>query len=405
MNDFQTTTLHFNPPQSNSVVETRYVLNANQNILGASLKVNDLKLTPNVPCNFPVQSGVYACLSRAQLYKNKKLVNTHTARSRTPALLSSLYGSNDAQKVLSVLSGTGNVVRYDPLTKLQFYERPVVGVDSAQIELRLLLDVLNHLTVINDELEIRLTWITQSRCKEAFCPISSDDTVTSFTINSPYLTFETLNKDMKQPDKVVFNEYIEDSIVIPVASPAQLQSVKVSTNAFIGKTVNHLLMSAIPSSVVNLAPSAGFAPLFKLHTTQMSIACPDEKISLNVNGSDVLGNSNSNDAIKFSFFTDVMKMKGLSPIAISNAHISRSAYSIVNEIANSVSAGAISTTDFVTGYYSYMGVQLNRRVNQFININYQRQPESTLADFEEQLSFRIVAECPCALVGDVKSYL
>ena len=406
MNDFQTTTLHFNPPQSNSVIESRWVLPAGQNILGASLKVNDLRLTPNVPSFFPVQSGAYACVSRVQLLKNKKLVTTYTARSRTPVLLSALYGSNDLQKVLSVLSGTGNVVRYDPKTKLQFYERPVVGVDSAQLELRLLLDVLNHLTVINDELEIRVTWITQNRAKEAFVPISSGDTVSSFTINTPYLTFETLNKDMKQPEKVIFNEYIEDSVVIPVGAADQLQNVKVSTNAFIGKTVNHLVLSTLPSSVVSLAPSEGFDPLFRLHTTQMSIACPQERFTLNVNGSDVLGNSSSNDAIKLSFFHDVMKMKGLSPIAISNAHISKTAYSLVNEIPNEVNEDGIAPSDYVTGYYSYMGVQLNKRVNQFININYQRQGSAgTFPEFDEQLSLRLVAEVPCALVGDVKSYL
>ena len=405
MNDFQTTTLHFNGPQSNSVIESRWVLPGGQNILGASLKVNDLILTPNVASYFPVQSGVYACVSRVQLLKNKKLVSTYTARSRTPVLLSSLYGSNDLQKVLSVLSGTGNVVRYDPLTKLQFYERPVVGVDSAQIELRILLDILNHLTVINDELEIRVTWITQSRAKEAFVPVSSADTVSSFTINSPYLTFETLNKDMKQPDKVVFNEYIEDSVVIPAGTADQLQNVKVSTNAFIGKTVNHLLVSTLPSTVVSLAPSAGFTPLFRLHTTQMSIACPEERFTFNVNGADVLGNSNSNDAIKFSFFHDVMKMKGLSPIAISNAHISKTAYSIVNEIPNEVSNDEVAPSDDVTGYYSYMAIQLNKRVNQFININYQRQGQATYEEFDEQLSLRLVAEVPCSLVGDVKSYL
>jgi hypothetical protein len=382
------------------------VLPAGQNILGASLKVNDLRLTPNVPSFFPVQSGAYACVSRVQLLKNKKLVTTYTARSRTPVLLSALYGSNDLQKVLSVLSGTGNVVRYDPKTKLQFYERPVVGVDSAQIELRLLLDVLNHLTVINDELEIRVTWITQSRAKEAFVPVSAADTVSSFTINSPYLTFETLNKDMKQPEKVIFNEYIEDSVVIPVGAADQLQNVKVSTNAFIGKTVNNLVLSTLPSSVVSLDPSAGFDPLFRLHTTQMSIACPQERFTLNVNGSDVLGNSSSNDAIKLSFFHDVMKMKGLSPIAISNAHISKTAYSLVNEIPNEVNEDGIAPSDYVTGYYSYMGVQLNKRVNQFININYQRQGSAgTFPEFDEQLSLRLVAEVPCALVGDVKSYL
>jgi hypothetical protein len=405
MNDFQTTTLHFNGPQSNSVIESRWVLPGGQNILGASLKVNDLILTPNVASYFPVQSGVYACVSRVQLLKNKKLVSTYTARSRTPVLLSSLYGSNDAQKVLSVLSGTGNVVRYDPLTKLQFYERPVVGVDSAQIELRILLDILNHLTVINDELEIRVTWITQSRAKEAFVPISAADTVSSFTINSPYLTFETLNKDMKQPDKVVFNEYIEDSVVIPAGAADQLQNLKVNSNAFIGKTVNHLLVSTLPSSVVNLAPSAGFTPLFRLHTTQMSIACPEERFTFNVNGADVLGNSNSNDAIKFSFFHDVMKMKGLSPIAISNAHISKTAYSIVNEIPNEISNDEVAPSDDVTGYYSYMAIQLNKRVNQFITINYQRQGQATYEEFDEQLSLRLVAEVPVSLVGDVKSYL
>lgn len=405
MNDFQTTTLHFNGPQSNSVIESRWVLPAGQNILGASIKINDLIVTPNVPCHFPVQSGVYACVSRVQFLKNKKLATTYTARSRTPVLLSSLYGSNDLQKVLSVLSGTGNVVRYDPLTKLQFYERPVVGVDSAQIELRLLLDILNHLTVINDEIEIRVTWITQSRAKEAFVPVSPDDTVSSFTINTPYLTFETLNKDMKQPDKVVFNEYIEDSIVIPAGAPDQLQNVKVNSNGFIGKTVNHLLVSTLPSSVINLAPSDKFTPLFRLHTTQMSIACPEERFTFNVNGADVLGNSNSNDAIKFSFFHDVMKMKGLSPIAISNAHISKTAYSLVNEIPNSVSNDEVAPSDDITGYYSYMAIQLNKRVNQFININYQRQGLSTIEDFDQQLSLRLVAEVPCSLVGDVKSYL
>jgi hypothetical protein len=138
----------------------------------------------------------------------------------------------------------------------------------------------------------------------------------------------------------------------------------------------------------------------------MSIACPGERFTVNVNGADVLGNSNSNDAIKFSFFNDVMKMKGLSPIAITNAHISKTAYSVVNEIPNNESStGAITTSDDVTGYYSYMGVQLNKRVNQFININYQRQGQATYAEFDEQLSLRLVAEIPCALVGDVKSYL
>lgn len=396
MNDFQTTTLHFNPPQSTSTVQTRWVLPAGQNVLGSSIKINDLICQPNVPCHFPVQSGVYAVISRVQLYKNKKLVNTYVARRRTPVLLSSLYGSNDAQKVLSVLSGTGNVVRADPQTRLQFFERPVVGVDSCQVELRLLLDVLNHLTVINDEIEIVCSWIPQARAKEAFCPVDQTQTVSSFTINTPYLTFETLNKDMKQPDKIVFNEYVEDVITVPAVAENTLQSAKLSSNAFINKTVNHLLISTLPASVVSLNPSENIESLFNLHTTQMSIACDQEKIILNVNGKDVIGNSQANDAIKFSLFADVMAMKGLSPIAISNAHLGNQANSILNEIPSNE----------ITGYYSYMGVQLNRRINQFINIDYQRKGTSeTVTTLNEALSLSLVAEVPCALVGDVKTYL
>jgi phospholipase C len=100
-----------------------------------------------------------------------------------------------------------------------------------------------------------------------------------------------------------------------------------------------------------------------------------------------------------------MKMKGLSPIAISNAHISKTAYSLVNEIPNSVSDDEVAPSDDITGYYSYMAIQLNKRVNQFININYQRKGQATIEEFDEQLSLRLVAEVPCSLVGDVKSYL
>lgn len=400
MQDYQTTQLHFNPPQSNSVVMTRWVLPAGQNILGGSLKVNDLRVQPNVACNFPVQSGVYACVQRVQLLKNKKLVNVYQARARTPVLLSALYGSNDAQKVLSVLSGTGNVVRYNPVSKKLKYERPVVGVDSAQIELRLLLDLLNHMTVINDELEIIISWVPQTRVKEAFVPINPDDTVSSFTINLPYLTFETLNgKDVKQPEKIVFNEYIEDSIYVPEIAVDEQQNVALASNAFLGKTVNHLLVQTLPSNVVNLSPDTDIAPLFNLHTTQCSVPMPGEKIRWRVNGKDIFGNSNSNGAIKLAFFADVMKQKGLSPVAISNAHLQTN-FSPVDEIPDN--AGG---TDYITGYYSYMGVQLNKRVNELINIDYQRQGTATDTTFNKQLSLRVVAEVPCVLVGDVKSYL
>lgn len=401
MNDFQTTSLHFNPPQSNSVVMTRWVLPAGQNILGGSIKVNNLKVVPDVPCNFPVQSGVYACVQRVQLLKNKKLVNTYTARSRTPPLLSALYGSNDAQKVLSVLSGTGNVVRFNPQTRKLKYERPVCGVDSAQLELRLLLDVLNHLTVINDEIEIIVSWIPQSRVKEAFVPVSPNETVSSFTFeDTPYLTFETLNgKEVKQPEKVIFNEYIEDTITIPQVAEGESQSQALSTNFVLGKTVNHLLVSTIPSSLVSLTPDVDAEPLFNLHTTQCSVPMFNEAIRWRVNGKDVFGNSNPNSAIKLAFFADVMKQKGLSPIAVSNAHLQTN-FSPVDEIPDNEGG-----TDFLTGYYSYMGVQLNKRVNEMITIDYQRQGTATDTTFNQQLNLRVVAEVPVALVGDVKSYL
>jgi hypothetical protein len=385
---YQTVLSHYDKPQSHSQTQTRWVLPAGKRIFAPSIKLMDLDIAPNVPCHFSSSVGVYGCIRRIQIRLNKREITQFNARRMLPLLLASL-GNNDYQKgVQSVLFGTGNNVAYDPVSKLLTLERPVVGEFKHEILLRHLIDIFNTIQVIDQELEIIIDWMPQNQSKDFLCPVDIDASVSSYTIAQPYLSYETLTNDkVQQPKEVLFREYIQDEWTIDaIATDNTTQPpVGLRSNAYKGKTVQRLILSNTPTSILS-TPADDLKILYNLFGTHLSLPQKQENFAIIVNGENLLTRTNVNDATKLAFTQDSWG----SCSATTHAHLNT-----LNSVLKEFPEG---TNNYMNGYFSYAVLELNKFIQQDILVNYTRMSDdSNHPSIASQMILTGVAEVLCKL--------
>jgi hypothetical protein len=384
---FQSVLSHYDKPSSHSQSQTRWVLPAGKRIFAPSLKMLDIKITPSTPCYYASSVGVYGCIRRIQLRLNKREITQFNARRMLPLALASM-GDNDYQKgISSVLFGSGNNVAYDYKTRLLTLERPQVGGRN-QILFRHLLDILNSIGVIEQELEIIVDWMPQSQSKDFLCPVDIDASVTSYTIDAPYLSYETLTNDkLQQPKEVMFREYIQDEWTIePIATDNTIQPpLGLRSNAYKGKTVQRLILSNQPSSLLS-TPAEDLKILYNLFGTHLSVGQKAENFAIIVNGVNLLTRTNSNDATKLAFTQDSWG----SSSATTHAHIN-TLNSVLKEFPE-------ASNDYLNSYFSYAVLELNAYIQQDILINYTRTSDtSNHPSLKDQMILSGIAEVLCKL--------
>ena len=381
---------HYDKPVfHNGTYQTRFIVPANRNVSAKSIKLLQIKSNPNKASYYPALVGVLSLVKRVQFRISQKEVDSYYAQARQPLVMAQL--ENEQQRgVNKVLFGSGNNVIYDQATQLLTLDRQEVDSVTTQIPLYLLSDFFNVVGVINDPLEIIITW--ESNAKKMFCPVDSTDPATSWNIEAPYLSYETINYPVEAPKQFVFRRFIQDEWVIPayaVGEVSAFQQTDFRSNAFLDKTIGKLILVNSPSQVYSLTPSADVQSMFNVFGWYMSVPQIQETFGLALNGQQMITFKNvNNDAVKLSMVADSFAGVNL----VTNAHVHTNKSALVEL------AGAS-----LNGFASYGCVELNQRCNKDITFTYRRQSPSNLATFPAlcgQLNVLAVGECLVAYLGE-----
>lgn len=383
---------HFDKPSSHSQVQTRWVLPAGKKIFAPSVKLLEIAINPNKPSYFPALVGAYACVKRIQLRLNNRLVDLWTSQSILPYLVAQ-SGDNEKQfGVNSVIYGTGNNIKYDPTSKLLTLDRPLVDSNKATIKLPIYLDLLNNIGVIDDSLEIIVDWETSPY--KLLCPVDPNDPPTSFNIDAPFLSYETLNGDYKQPDNVPYRMWLNDQFSVPaITTDSTMNQYEIRSNAFNKKTLGRMMLVNTPSSINIGDPNSDAVALYGLFGYYQSTPMIKENFNVALDGRNILTFRNvNNDATKLSVAHDTWG----PAVFVTNGHI-HAQKSVLVDLAEAP----------LNGFASYGCVELNSFVDKELAMTYRRFSDvvATYPTLAEQLIINAIAEVKCMLVKGEKVYL
>jgi hypothetical protein len=393
----QVSQVHYDKPQSHQglstggTLQTRYVIPGGRQILSNSIKILDLKVNPNRPCKFPALVGAYSCIKRLQIRLNSKEVDVWTAKSVLPYLIS-MFGDNEYNKgMLSQVAMTGNNVLYDPVSKLLTLDIPDVDVRTATLNLSVYSDLLNKIGIINMPMEIIIDWET---LPINFLLSNGGGAVDTFNIAAPYLTYETLSAyDKAQPAQVEYTQWIEDQWSVPAIADNVSQQYEIRSNAFNNKYIHRLMLTNVPSSIVNNTPTADLEQLYSVFGSYMSVPMKQEIFNIARDGMNLLTFRNvSNDAVKLSVAHDTWG-QGLF---VTNAHMHTKASVLLN-----------LTAAPLNGYASYGCCEISDFIKKELQITYRRTADDN-GDYPAlgaQLVIAAVAEVKVVLDGDEKVYI
>jgi hypothetical protein len=397
MSSYEKNVCHYDRPIAHTQTQTRWVIPAGRKISAPSMKLLDIKLNPNQPCNYAALIGAYGCVRRLQLRVNKKEVNYYFSPEVLAYILSS-NADNEVQKgVMSVLHGTGNNVSYDQATKLLTLQRSLVDSQKAEIRLPLLSGFINAIGVIEDEVEIIIDWAsTASEYVKYLCPVDPDVPVTSINIEAPYLSYETLEgSSLSQPDKVQFVELVPDQFIIPAITTddTQVTAPIIRSNAFNKKLIGKMLFVSVPSSIAQGLPEPDAEALFGVFGSYLSVPMSRESFNVNLDGVGLLTMLNvNNDATKLAITIDAFNK--VQPHAVSLAHL-HSKNPVLKELDVVITG---ETDPQLNGFFSYGAVELNQRVNQELSVVYQRRSEDNAVypTLGGQMILHAIGEVYCA---------
>jgi hypothetical protein len=297
---------HYDKPVfHNGTYQTRFIVPTGRNVSAKSIKLLQIKSNPNKASYYPALVGVLSLIKRVQFRISQKEVDSYYAQARQPLVMAQL--ENEQQRGINkVLFGSGNNVIYDQATELLTLDRQQVDSATTQIPLYLLSDFFNVVGVINDPLEIIITW--ESNAKKMFCPVDSTDPATTWNIEAPYLSYETINYEVQAPKQFVFRRFIQDEWVIPAYASGDVsafQQTDFRSNAFLDKTIGKLILVNSPSQVYSLTPSADVQSMFNVFGWYMSVPQIQETFGLALNGQQMITFKNvNNDAVKLSMVAD-----------------------------------------------------------------------------------------------------
>lgn len=397
MSSYEKNVCHYDKPISHTQQQTRWVIPAGRKVSAPSMKLLDIKLNPNQPCNYAALIGAYACIHRLQLRVNKQEVNYYFSPEVLPYILSS-NADNELQKgIMSVLHGTGNNVVYDQVSKLLTLERSLVDSQKAEIRLPLLSGFINAIGVIEDEVEIIIDWQSSaSDFVKYLCPVDAAVPVTSINIEAPYLSYETLEgSSLSQPEKIQFVELVPDQFLIPAINDpnTQVTAPIIRSNAFNKRTIGRLMFVSVPSSLSQAVPNPDTKALFATFGSYLSVPMSNESFNVALDGVSLLTMLNvNNDSTKLAITIDAFGK--VQPHAVSLAHV-HSKNPVLKDLDVVITGGA---NPQLNGFFSYGAVELNQRVTQELTVTYQRKSEtnSVYPSLAEQMVLHAIGEVYCA---------
>lgn len=403
MSNSSLSSINYLKPQSHSQTQTKWVLDNNQKIFAASLKVIDLKFNPaQSKCFFPALTGAYASIKTVQLKLNGILVDFWNSTSVIPYLLA-MSGNNEKQiGINAILYATGNNVKFDNETQLLSFNRPLVDANSAQVKLNVYSDLLNHIGIINDSLEIIIDWNTNPA--DLFCPQDPLVPVINYNIEAPYLSFETMKQDFKQPEKIIYRQWVEDQWVIPaIVGDKTAQTYELRSNAFMNKKLNRLLLTNTPTGYNT---NADCAKLYNLFNRYMSVPMAGEVYNIAKEGKSILSfRGTASDAVKMSITHDTW-----GPACLSSAGHYHSRFSPVLQLKSDTMAGNPAVpvpSNELNGYASWGCVEIADHVAQDLALSYRRISDvnAIFPSLGTSLTISAVGEVLCMLVNGQKVYL
>jgi hypothetical protein len=389
---------HYDKPQSHSTTQTRWVLPAGKKIYAPSIKLLDLKVKPDRDAYFPALVGAYSCIKRVQIKLDNRLVDVWYAQEMLPLLIAGL-GDNEKQKCINrALFSSGNNVVYDSATKLLKLDRPLISAgenaQTNQLKMVVFSDLLNSIGVITSSMEIIIDWETNA--SKVFCPKVIGSNATTVNIDAPYLSYETLNGDYKQPDKVPFRQWVEDKFSVPaIAGSNQMQRYEIRSNAFNNKTIGRILLVNTPQSIENANANNDLEQTYSVFGKYMSVPMKMENYNAAKDGKLIFSLRNvNNDSVKLSTTVDSYG----DAVFVTNGHIHSKKSVLLDLQAN---------TDILNGFASYGAVEINDFVSKELQITYMRNSDdnTVFPTLAEPLVVSAVAEVKCALVNGQKVYL
>jgi hypothetical protein len=389
---------HYDKPQSHSNSQTRWVLPAGRKIYAPSVKILDLKVKPNKDSYFPALVGAYSAIKRVQIKLDNRLIDVWYAQEILPLLVAGL-GDNEHQKCINrALFSSGNNVVYDPETKLLKLDRPLVqagdNAPTSSLKLVVFSDLLNSIGVVNSAMEIIIDW--ETNVKKLFCPKVISDPATTYTIDAPYLSYETLNGEYDQPNNVPFRQWLEDRFTAPaIANNNESSRYEVRSNAFQNKTVGRMLLVNTPQCIENSAANTDIEQLYSVFGKYMSVPMKMENYNLAKDGRLLFSLRNvNNDSVKLSTTVDAWG----DAVFATNAHI-HSKKSILTDLQ----AGS----DILNGYASYGSVEINDFVSKELQMTYMRNSDvaANFPTLAEPVIISAIAEVKCMLVDGLKVYV
>jgi len=396
--------IHYDQPISHTQSRTRFLIHPNQKVIAKSIQILELKINPvmsvgGATCTFPVLVGAYGCISKLQVALDGRVVDVWTAQELLPYLISMSADNEKNFGINSVLYGTGNNLELDQSTGLLQFNRPVVDSQTVSLKLNVYSDLLNNIDVINRKLEIIIDW--EQSLKKWLIPSSGN--VTSVNIDPPYISYETLNQDVQEPQEVYYRQWERDQWVIPripTTDPDDVlagttQKEEIRSNGFNNKVLGRMLLSTCPTNISQLNPGDEDKDLFKLFAYYMSVPMYNEYYNISKNGRSLLTFRNvNNDGVKHSQAVDVWG----EGCFVTNGHIN----------SNKSVLKALQTSDILNGFCSYGCVEINDRVLQDLQFNYSRSCPEDLPKTHalvDLLNISAIAEVECVLKNGEKEYI
>jgi hypothetical protein len=393
----QLTQIHYDKPVSHTSQQTVWRIPANSKVFSNSMKVLDINVETDNPACYPILLGVHALVKSVEVKLNSKSVDLWNSKLLLPYMLAQRADNERQFGVMRELYKTGNNVSYNNQTNLFTFVKDLVNDGSSTINLTLFSDLLAKIGIIDDTVELILNWETNKA--KMFVPTGV--AVGTYTIDAPYLSYETVDMDLKQPEVVYFRQYLTDQFSIPVVTAAADQTAtrrtEVLSNAFNGKFVSKIMLVNQPVDVVNgsqdpASVTPNLSDLYAQFGQFMSTPMIKESFNVSVNGRSVFtANSNSNDASKLSMCCDSWGNACLLSLGHFNTKTG-----IVDNINN---VGKLN------GFASFGGCELNQRINKQLQISYQRTSDNTgvpTTAYNQALVLSCIGEVQTSLQKGIK---
>jgi len=393
----QLTQIHYDKPVSHTTQQTVWRIPANSKVFSNSMKVLDINVQTDEPAYYPLLVGVHALVKSVEVKLNSKSVDVWNSQLLLPYMLAQRADSERQFGVMRELYKTGNNLSYNNETNLLKFNKDLVNDGTSTINLTIFSDLLAKIGIIDDTVELILNWETNKA--KMFIP--TGNAVGTYTLDPPYLSYETVDMDLKQPKVVYFRQYLTDQFSIPSVSAAVGQTATKRTellsNAFNSKFVSKIMLVNQPVDIVNGTqdPTSVTTNLSDLYTEfgqYMSVPMIKESYNVNVNGRSVYtSNSNANDASKLAMCCDAFGHACL----LSNSHFNAGTGTVDN----------INSAGKLNGFASFGACELNQRIDKQLQISYQRTSDksgSATTAYNQPLVLSCIGEVMTSLQNRVK---